>query len=280
METKSLTQYYDDIKSGTGKSEIDPVSLNDNMVDISKPNGINLWNAKINNNVDKIRTNCRKRIILDIYAKILPLDDDYKDRNSKVVTMDVDNMLKQKNMDSNQYFKSAFESTKAPLLEFVLRATDRIAKAYLEEANEVLKDAKDKNENPVVPDTDESENQVVDITSDNEYENFVDKLKKKTVDKIVNDISGIIKDKKETEKMTFEPKQESTIGICMDYLQKNINESVDNNQRDLLMALSIREATLNQLDIVFNQPNKELKLFESMIRYGKGYIINESAKIL
>lgn len=280
METKSLTQYYDDIKSGTGKSEIDPVSLNDNMVDISKPNGINLWNTKINNNVDKIRTNCRKRIILDIYAKILPLDDDYKDRNSKVVTMDVDNMLKQKNMDSNQYFKSAFESTKAPLLEFVLRATDRIAKAYLEEANEVLKDAKDKNENPVIPDTDEAENQVVDITSDNEYENFVDKLKKKTVDKIVNDISGIIKDKKETEKMTFEPKQESTIGICMDYLQKNINESVDNNQRDLLMALSIREATLNQLDIVFNQPNKELKLFESMIRYGKGYIINESAKIL
>ena len=68
----------------------------------------------------------------------------------------------------------------------------------MEEQEEILKDAQEKDINvpdPKEPTTDDEdiENSLVDIKQDTEYEDFVDQLKKKTVDKIVNDISKIEK---------------------------------------------------------------------------------------
>ena len=75
----------------------------------------------------------------------------------------------------------------------------------MEEAKEELKDAQENGEDVVAPTTpdpetdDEIQNQLVDIKDDTEYDSFVDTLKKKTIDKIVSDVTKIINDKKETD---------------------------------------------------------------------------------
>ena len=276
MEPKSLSQYYDDIKSGVGRDELS-LGPNAQIVDISKIGAKDKWNTLVQQKATDLKDKCRKRLIIDIYTKILPLDDEYKDRNKGVMNHDVDSMLATKDMTPTQYFTTAYQNTKAPLLEFVLRATDNIARSYIEEADEIFKKAEEDKVNPVVPDTDEVEEQIVEVEKDAEYEDFVNNLKKKTVNKIVDDISDLINDKKEGEEISFEPKQESsTVGICMNYLQKQYMESEDVDN-DMMIAEAIRESTLNQMDFIFKFPNREIKLFESMIRYGNGYVINESA---
>lgn len=284
MENMTLSQYYDNLKNEIKQDGIKSTFQSDNVVDISKPNGVMQWNNIIKRNSDNIRDNCRKRIILDIYSNILPLDDEYKNRNSSIMIKDVDNMLQNKGIDATEYLKSSYESTKAPLLEFILRSTDNIAKAYIEEADKVFNDAKENNINPSVPDTEEIENQLIDVKKDSEYENFISELKKKTVDKIVNDISDLINDKKEEDKITFDPSkpamEKTTVSVCMDYMQKYVKEDTQVD-KDLMIALAIRESTLNQIDVVFKQSDiHNIRLFESKIFYNKGYVINESVKEL
>lgn len=277
MEPKSLSQFYDDIKAGTGRDELS-VAPGSQTVDMSKPNARDQWNNIIQKKANELKDKCRARLIVDIYTKILPLDDEFKARNGGILDKDVQSMLTGKGYTPTQYFTTAYESTKAPLLEFVLRATDNIAKAYIEEAEETFKKAEEDKVDPVVPNTDDVEDQVVEVQKDAEYSNFIDALKQKTVNKIVDDISELINDRKEKEAISFEPKQESSqVAICMDHLQKQFMEST-NIDRDELIGLSIRESTLNQMDYVFKFPNGEIKLFESAIRYGKGYVINEAAK--
>ena len=286
----SLTQLYDNLKKDDrpmggpttpirplGGPKMDPI----------------IWKRKVagccNNLVDK----CRKHIILDIYCKILPFDQKYIDGNQGQCANDVDCMLKSKGMTPTQYLTSCYESTHAPLLEYILRATEMIGKSYMEEAEEVLKDAEQNGKDlqePQEPETDDPdvEDQLVDVKNDIEYDTFIDTLKKKTIDKIVADVSALIDKSKDENDMTFdtddkptqEPTQESVVGVGLDYLHtamwKSGHEFTEAENEEMI-GMAIREATLHQLDVVFNLPGKEYREYASMINYGKGIIINESA---
>ena len=241
-----------------------------------------------------LKDKCRKHIILDIYCKILPLDKEYIDGHHGQMCNDVDCMLDKKGMSATQYLTSCYESTNAPLLEFILRSTDAIGKSYMEAAEETLKNAQEndaKLTDPKEPDTEDEDvkGQLVDIKKDPEYESFIDKLKQKTINKIVSDVSKIIADKKEEKEMTFdtdpapidaEVAEESAVGVGMNYLQKNLwneKKEFDESKQEEMIGMAIREATQHQFDVVFKQPMAEFREFVSMIRFGKGIVINENA---
>ena len=296
MDNESLTRFYDDLKSELNKDkpEVSTMKVSGGgPIGLSHPGALQYRNMAAKE-CEKLKDNCRKHIILDIYCKILPLDDEYKCGHMGQMKHDIDCMLNNKGMSATQYLTSAYEKTKAPLVEYVLRATDMIGRQFMEESDETLKDAQEKNIDIPAPqapteDDKEIENQLVDIKDDNEYSTFIDKLKEKTINKIVNDVSKIINNKKEEKNMTFDPKpladqeaeMESTISIGLNYLQSKImTESGDNITPELqeeMIGMAIRESTLNQIDTVFKQDNSDFKSFSSRIKYGKGALINESA---
>lgn len=294
MDNANLTNFYDSLKSELHRNDKPEIS----SIRIGKGFGMDNPGALRFKKIaarecDKLKENCRKHIILDIYCNILPLDDDYKCGHMGQMNHDVDCMLANKGMTATQYLTSAYEKTKAPLVEYVLRATDMIGNQFMEEAEKTLKDAQQKGidaPEPKAPTEDdkEIENQLVDVKQDNEYNSFIDKLKEKTINKIVADVSKIISNKKEEEKMTFDPKpttnelsMESTVSIGLDYLQSKLyTESGSNISPELeeeMIGMAIRESALNQIDTVFRQDNYDIKSFASNIKYGKGVIINESA---
>ena len=128
------------------------------------------------------------------------------------------------------------------------------------------------------------QNQLIDINKDTGIDSFMEELKEKTIKKIVSDVSKVINDKKEEKEMTFDPKPdavtESTISVSVDYINKKLwkeNVEMSPSMLDEMFGLAIRESTLNEIDLVFNQPFSELKQFSSRIRFGKGVLINESA---
>ena len=255
--------------------------------------GASAWRNQAAQERDKLKEGCSKKILLDIYCKILPLDSDYIDGNQGQMSSDVDSFLANKKSTAVQYLKSAYEKTNAPLLEFVIRSIDTIGVQFMKEANETLKDAQENNVRIPAPESDvnnqETENQLVDITKDTEYGGsggFIEKLKEKTVNKIVADVSKIIADKKEENEMTFNPKPsdgavtESTVSVGIDYINQKLwkeNVQMPAAMQEEMIGLAIRESTLNQLDLVFDQPYGEFKQFASRMRYGKGVLINESA---
>lgn len=292
----NLTSFYDDLKQKLNND----VSPENNITGIKfGPGGFNnspnamAWRNRAVKCRNKLEDDCHKHILVDVYCKILPLDNDFIDGNRGLIKNDIDNMLDNKGMSATQYMKSCYESTKAPLLEFILRSVNNIGKSYMEDVDKTLKDAQENNEiinnEPEQPSTEdrEIESQLVDITSDTEYENFVDTLKKKTIDKIVNDVSRIINDEKEKENMTFdttpiedsEDKFESTTSIALNYIQKELikeNTEITDEINNEIIAMAIRESVMNQIDVVFKQPEGEFKEFASRIRFGKGILINES----
>lgn len=291
MDNNSLTNFYDDLKNRISEPSVlnRPINVgNGGMTPAATA-----WRNKAVMNAEKLKEGCRKQILLDIYCKILPLDSDYIDRNQGVMKQDIDNMLDQKGMTATQYFKSCSEKTKAPLVEYVLWSTDKIGQKYMEEADETLKKAQEDGINIPEPkeidDQDEDvQDQLVDIKNDMEYDSFIDILKKKTIDKIVADVSKIINDRKEVNNMTFdtdkpldqEIAQESAVAVGMNYLQKrlwNENTSLTEKQEEMMIGMAIREAALHQFDVVFNQPGSVFREFVSSIRFNKGIVINESA---
>lgn len=298
MEKNELTQFYDNLKSNLASSAAPTPS----MISVGKPNdfdnpGAELYKRKAMKCRHELEDQCAKHIIVDIYCHILPLDQQYIYGHHGRMCQDVTSMLDNKGMTASQYLTSCSEKTKAPLLEFVQRSISNIGKSYMEEANEELKNAQQNNEDVVAPTTpdietdDNIQNQLVDIKDDPEYTSFVDQLKKKTIDKIVSDVTKIINDKKEEKDMTFDPNPEATISdveaatesttsVGLNYLQsKLLKESVEltEEMQDQMMALAIRESTLNQLNVVFKQPESDFKSFSSNIRFNKGVLINESA---
>ena len=283
ITTPSLGSMYDGLKT----------SINSNPLIGATPTGDAL-HFQLKKNCDHLKDNCYKHILLDVYCKILPLDKDYIDGHMGQMKGDIDAMLQAKGMTPTQYMTSCYNATKAPMLEFVIRSVNNIGSKYMKEAEEEVKDAKENDmdipvpEAPEEPTDDEAVNdQLVDVKDDIEYDQFVDTLKKKTIDKIVDDVSKIIEDEKETDNMAFDPKpladvqeeMESTTSIGMNYLQKYlIKEGVDtSNITEELLGYAIRESTLRQFDVVFRQPGTSFREFVSKIRYGKGSIINESA---
>lgn len=294
MDREMLTKFYDDLKSKL--EEDDAPTINNIRVGgaplkgtMEHP-GVVKWRTKASNEAEKLKDNCRKHIILDIYCNILPLDQDYISGHRCQMKSDIDNMLDKKNMTPTQYLTSCFESTNAPLLEFILRSTNNIGKQFMEEANETLKDAQENDiavPEPTAPvEEDEIEGQLVDVKNDTEYSTFIDKLKQKTIDKIVDDVSKIINNKKEEKEMTFDTTPEdagvteSTVGVCMDYIEKKlITENVELNPdlQEEIIGMAIRESTMNQIDLAFGLPNSSFRNFASQIRLGKGAVLNESA---
>jgi hypothetical protein len=279
----TLTDLYADLKK-----DVNTPMIRQSMSVTQDDSG---WRNKASNECDKLKETCYKRILLDIYAKIIPLDSSYVTGNMGVMKNDIDSFLQSKNMTATEYLKSCKESTKAPLLEFVIRSCNNIGKAFMEETNEQLKDAKENNITPPLPEADpdaeEVRNQLVDVQSDDEYEGFIDKLKKKTIDKIVNDVSDIINKKKEVDDLSFNPKSvvdsapefESTVSVALNHITHQLmkeNVEITSDIYDDIVGLAIREATLNIIDQTFKQPMSDFKTFSSKIMYNKGSLINES----
>lgn len=294
-----LTQFYDNLKGDLAKNSMpgDPhmmrVAPGGGNRMINHPGAL-AWRQMAVKNSEQLKDDCRKHILLDIYCKILPLDDDYKCGHHGQMAGDIDAMLANKGCTASQYLTSAYESTHAPLLEFVIRATNKIGAIYMEAANDKLKDAQENDVElppPEAPSVDDEEvaNQLVDVKKDTEYENFLDKLKEKTVNKIVSDVSKIIAGKKEEKDMTFsttpiadqEAATESTVSVGVNYIQKRLlQENVDQLSeaaQDDLIGMAIREATLNEMDTVFKIPGSSFREFATRIRMGHGSIITESA---
>lgn len=288
-----LNNYYNSLKeelnrqSNNNQSELMRVSNGSGELN-SSPESIR-WRKIASNECDKLKDKCRKHIILDIYCNILPLDKEFIDGNMGLMKKDIDQMLDSKGLSATQYLTSAAKETKAPLIEYVLRMTDLIGKSFMEKSEETLKDAQKNNIDipaPEAPDVEDEEidSQLVDIKNDAEYKTFIEKLKEKTVNKIVADISKIINNKKEENEMQFDPKPEvateSAFSISLDYLQKgliNENAVVPAEMNDELIGIAIRESTMLQIDSLFKQPYSDIKDFASRIKFGKGILINESA---
>lgn len=288
-----LTKFYDDLKSELNQTE-KPNDTHINPKLLKTQAGSLAWRNLAHKAAKKLTDDCRKHILVDIYCKIIPLDKEFVDGHHGMMKSDIDNMLDNKGMTATQYFQSSHDETKAPLVEFVLRSTDMIGKQFFEEAEEKLNEAKEKGMDipePIAPDNPEDDqsinNQLIDIKEDPEYKTFIDKLKEKTINKIVNDISKIITDKKEEEKMTFNSKSisdqeaavESVVSISLDYFNKKLmKENVESTPeiRDEMMGVAIRESTINILDTVFKQPNSDIKHLIGKIRYNNGVLVNES----
>lgn len=296
MENSQLTNFYDRLK---GKLEDEKnrndnddriISVSNNRVLGQEHPGAILYRQKAAAAGDKLREDCRKHILLDIYCKILPLDDEYKNGNMGQMKSDIDCMLQGKDMSATQYLTSCFESTNAPFVEYILRATDMIRDQFMEDANEKLKDAisqEMKISEPEVPDVESPEinDQLIDIKKDTEYDSFIDKLKAKTINKIVNDVTKIINDKKEEKNMTFElnqpsAKMESAVAVCMDYISAKFmkeNVQITESAQEEIIGVAIRESVIKEIDNVFALAESDMQKFTNRIRFGKGYVCNEAA---
>lgn len=292
MDMSNLTQLFDDLKSKVNKDTVEQPNgaiMQNYMQRGSSSPSMTVWRNKANRERDILKDQCCKHILLDIYCKILPLDNEYIDGNQCQMKSDIDNMLSNKGMSATQYLKSCYESTQAPLLEFILRSSDLIGQQFYEDAENDAKEAEENDaqlKDPKADVEDENiQNQLVDVKNDTEYETFIDKLKEKTINKIVTDVSKIITNKKEEKDMVFDPKpeavSESYMSVSMDYIQNKLmkeNVDIDADAEEEIIGMAIRESTLNQLDVVFNQPGSNLKDFSSRIRFGKGIVVNESVR--
>ena len=287
MHNQSLNDLYNKLKSEVGG---DPSPIQTDKIG-SDPV---IWRNQAVKERDKLQDKCCKRIILDIYTNTLPLDKEYKDNNRGLMKDDMDAFLTQKNVSGIQYLKSAYEKTKAPLLEFVLRSISTIGDMYMEDVN-LEKETAEKN-NIAAPEpkadlSDENvDSQIVDIQDDMEYQSFMQTLKKKTIDKIVKDVSAIINRKKEEKDMEFDSDnsnseedlgdvpelKESTVFEAMNRINNILMKENKTMDTDSILGMAIREATLNEIDRVFNQREAQFREYASNLRFNKGYIITES----
>lgn len=200
------------------------------------PSQIGAFHHQIGLNRAMLKEKCAKHIILDIYCKILPMSPEEAEVNQGRLGNDISRMLHTKGMTPTEYLTSSYEKTKAPMLEYVLRSLDLIGNSYIEEAEKELEDAKDGSgpsepSEPPELDEDPVKTQIVDLKNDMEYQQFVDILKKKTVDKIVNDVSDLINTKKEEQDMTFDTSgggdEDSSSGDEGDMLDSDISLEPD-----------------------------------------------------
>lgn len=230
-----LSELYDEIKAGTNM----PVAPYKAPITLGSP-GASAWRNIAAKECDTLKDQSAKKILLDIYCRIIPLDSNFVAGNQGMMKSDINNFLANKNMTATQYLTSCKEKTEAPLLEFILRSCNNIGKQFMKEADETLKDAQANDINVPPPKADveseENQNMLVDVKKDSEYDEFIGKLKKKTMDQIVKDVSEIITNKKQEKEMTFDsaPKTESSI----DDLGK-LSDMVDQGQNRMTTAKKI-----------------------------------------
>ena len=288
----TLSNMYDSIKADTARV-VPPTAATNNDVPY-----MNIANRE----GEKLSNDCAKRVLLDIYCRVIPLDQDYVKGNQGAMKQDVNNFLANKDQNALQYFTSCYEKSGAPLLEFIIRSCKGIGKNFVESAKEELdlvkEDEKGKEVNVAPPkadvDTVEVDEQIEDITGnedknkkgDLEYEEFIEKIKKKTIKRIIDEVSELINSKKalkDTEiKLDDTPPvnmEESTVAIAADHLgAKVISESADLNidQKEMIVGMAIREATLNLIDTTLRHPHSDIREYRTRIRLSKGAVINES----
>ena len=290
----TLANMYDDIKSSIDKPA--PTYAFNVGKDLNNPQAVQ-WTNIATRESDKLADSCAKKILLDIYCKIVPLDSDFVNGNRGMMKQDVDAFLNNKNMSATQYFTSCYEKTKSPLLEFVLRSCNNIGRKFMEDAKETLKDAQ-KNDLSIPPpnadpDSEDTENQLGDVIgtkdkpADMEYEEFIDKIKKKTIKRVISEVSDLINNKKYSKDTDTNladvnndlPMEESSVSIAADWLTKQLwNENgLSDNQVEMIIGSAIREATFNIIDSAFQQPFSDMRNYRTNIRLGKGIVVNESA---
>jgi ASC-1-like (ASCH) protein len=188
-------------------------------------------------------------------------------------------------MSAMQYFQSAHDHTKAPLIEYVLRSIRTAGKQYIENAEREARAAREEGRDVVPPDVSEEEADAVliDVKNDIEYKSFIDELRQKTIDRIVKDVSKIISDKKAENDMAlnFNATESSTFQVALEYAVNTLIHNqkeipTDPEQSEQLQGLAVRESVLNFIDRVFDFPNTDIKNYISKIRFGNGVVINES----
>lgn len=283
-----LKTFYNDLKSE--KDRLDSGVNNVIQTPLNTKLGSAEWKRKASDCAKELSNDCAKHIILDIYCRVIPFDNDFVQGNQGMMKADIDNMLASKGMSATQYLQSCANNTKAPMCEYVLKMCNLIGNQYLEKAKEKLKDANEKGlniPNPEKPDIETDEevsNQLVDIKDDPSYQTVMDKLKEQTESQIIEDITKILTDKKKDKDMAFNPKgatatTESTTFIAMDSIQSRfMKENVDCTPiMDDIMGLAIRESTLNIIDECFKMPKSDIASFKSNMKYYKGSVITESA---
>jgi hypothetical protein len=269
-----LTNLYDQIK----REEQPPINNSSTSFDNQA------WKNKLSVECNKLKEDCARRIILDVYCKVLPLDSDYVQGNQGIIKQDVDDFLKNKDMTAMQYLQSCGESTGSPFInKFLIPAIGKIGRTFIEEAQEKAKDQKDNNITISEPEanvnSDQVNSQIVDIGNDNEYDGFISTLKKKTIDKIIKDVSDIINKKKEEKNMTFDLKGESAVSIIMDYVSTKLlkeNIEMDGKLKDEILGVAIKEATFNEIDNFLNRSIPDLHNLSKTIRLNRGVFIKES----
>jgi len=284
-----LTQIYEELKEEVNRG-LAPASKQMNMQstrDLQQAPKTLAWRNMAVKEAEKLSNDCARKIILDIYCSILPLDSDFVTGNQGLMKSDIDSFLTSKGMNATEYLKSCYEKTNAPLLEFIIRSCDNIRKQFMEDANEKWKDAQLNNIDipppRANPDSEDIEHQLVDVKRDMEYEDFIQSLKKKTVNKIVSSVSKVISDRKDIEDMKFKPsvkpEMDSTVTIVIEHIHEKMwkdNIKLTPEQNEEIIGLAIRESTLNHIDLCFKQPDSELIPFRSKIRFSKGVLVTEA----
>ena len=281
--TGTLSKYYHDLKQELNSNSPAQVSR---ALQVSPKDP--QWRAQASQEADKLVDGSAKRIILDIYTRILPLDPEFIAGNQAMMKGDVDNFLANKNMTATQYLTSCKESTNAPLVDFIIRSCKAIGQDFREKANETLKDAKENNLDVPPPKADENseevESQILDVTDkDQEYDEYIRKMRDITMDKIINQVTEIIEKEKKNNDLKFDPnpevKNESTLITVVEHAIHQFMKakvSPDSTQMTEIIGAGIRECTLNEIDRSFRQPGSTPREFVSKIRFNKGNVMNES----
>lgn len=295
---QSLLDTYDGLKSEINTKPMNTDIRVGNVGNLPISPGAQQWRTMASKEADRLSNHAANQVMLKIYCQLVPMDADYIQGNMGAMKQDVDDFLSAKGQTAMQYLTSCKEGTKAPLLEYLVRSCQGVGRSFMEKANEILKDAQEKDlalPPPVADEeSEEVEGQIVEIEKDNEYDEFITKMRDKTIKKIIDDVSEIIVSKKKDKDMSFDLKEaarpswqpkdeqvtESMVGVAIDYLHRRLvkeNAELTAAQEEAMMGLAIREAVLNEIDRNFGSTEATFPRFESRVRFGKGYLITESA---
>jgi hypothetical protein len=284
--SNTLMQTYDEIKTkySTDANAAKPITPAQRMAvntgyNYSNPQKLAHRNQAVKIS-EKLKEDCYKDLLLDVYTKILPFDTSFIDAHRGQCLEDIEDYLDDKDATACRYFKSAYNETKAPLLGFIISAVESIGQQYVEAEIEKYKEAEKVGISLAAAEMEKEmlDSALVDIKEDDEYEDFIDRLKKKTIDKIVKDITALIKEEKDAIAMSFMPKNESAFLVSFDYISESFLKEKIELPKDLdeLIGLAIRESTLNVLDCVFQQPGYLLEHFKTKVRLGRGIVIDHN----
>lgn len=286
----TLTTYYNKIKGedpsdGAGSTGQSKTAYRDRIN----------YDIQVEDNVNKLKDNCCHQIILNLYMKANPMDDDYKHHHYHQMSKDVDSMMSSHNMSPTQYLTAAAEKTKSPVLEYFVRGINKICDMYKEDAFVKYNDALNndiKMTTPPAPDLSDGNinKHLIDLEDDLQAQDVLTAIEDQTKSQIVNNISNLLINKKQEDDMEFDPEpndslgmdvEESAISVGMDFINRYMmmNESavtVDNDMYEEFLGLCIRESTLNEIDKCLEMAsNYSITDYKYTIRSGNGTIVNE-----